>query len=80
MLCIHAHTQPFDDDKMIPVFGFGDKKTGDKSVFSFYPDNRACHGFQEVLQRYNELTPQIEMAGPTSFAPVIRFRSLSHLI
>jgi len=63
----------FDDDKLIPAYGFGDKTTQDKTVFSFStnPDGM-CRGFQEVLQRYNEITPQVKMAGPTSFAPLIR--------
>jgi hypothetical protein len=62
---------PFDDDNLIPVFGFGDLSTADKKVFPFFPD-RPCNGFQEVLQRYNEITPSVVLAGPTSFAPLIR--------
>jgi hypothetical protein len=27
----------FDDDGLIPAFGFGDKQTQDKSVFPFFP-------------------------------------------
>mmetsp|Transcript_45211 Transcript_45211/g.90688 ORF Transcript_45211/g.90688 Transcript_45211/m.90688 type:complete len:273 (+) Transcript_45211:83-901(+) len=64
--------EAFDDDKMIPSFGFGDSYTKDKSVFPFYPDQRPCHTFQEVLQRYNEITPGITLAGPTNFGPLIR--------
>jgi len=63
--------EPFDDDKLIPVFGFGDVTTQDKKVFPFYPD-KVSFGFQEVLQRYNEITPSIQLSGPTSFAPLIR--------
>ncbi len=29
--------QVFDDDGLIPVFGFGDKQTQDKAVFPFFP-------------------------------------------
>lgn len=61
----------FDDDKLIPVYGFGDVTTQEKSVFPFFPD-RYCHTFQEVLQRYNEITPSVQLSGPTSFAPIIR--------
>jgi E3 ubiquitin-protein ligase RGLG len=60
----------FDDDNLIPAFGFGDVTTSDKSVFPFLPD-RPCHGFEEVLQRYEEITPRIALSGPTSFAPAI---------
>jgi len=62
--------EPFDDDKLIPVYGFGDLTTTDKKVFPFFPD-RPCNGFEEVLQRYNEITPNINLSGPTSFAPLI---------
>jgi len=61
----------FDDDRLIPTFGFGDNHTSDKNCFSFYPDNRPCFGFQEVLSRYSDITPCICLAGPTNFAPVI---------
>jgi len=61
----------FDDDKMIPCFGFGDVTTTDKKVFPF-TQNRSCHGLKEVLDRYNEITPVTIMSGPTSFAPIIR--------
>ncbi|GAB2218612.1 hypothetical protein Droror1_Dr00001838 [Drosera rotundifolia] len=62
---------PFDDDGLIPCFGFGDATTHDSDVFSFYPDLRPCRGFEEALDRYREITPLIKLSGPTSFAPVI---------
>jgi E3 ubiquitin-protein ligase RGLG len=61
---------PFDDDNMIPVFGFGDMTTTDRSVFPFFAD-RACRGFQEVLARYADLTPRVVLSGPTNYAPAI---------
>ncbi|KAI3989266.1 hypothetical protein MKX01_004815 [Papaver californicum] len=61
----------FDEDNLIPCFGFGDASTHDKDVFSFYPDQRPCNGFEEALMRYKELAPQLRLAGPTSFAPII---------
>ncbi|XP_057791677.1 E3 ubiquitin-protein ligase RGLG2-like isoform X2 [Salvia miltiorrhiza] len=61
----------FDDDNLIPCFGFGDASTHDQDVFSFYPDGRHCNGFEEVLHRYRELVPNLKLAGPTSFAPII---------
>lgn len=62
----------FDDDKLIPAYGFGDNFCTDKVAFPFYPNKRPCHGFEEVLQRYGEIAPGIVLAGPTSFAPIIR--------
>lgn len=61
----------FDEDNLIPCFGFGDASTHDQDVFSFYPDERPCNGFPEALARYREIVPQLRLAGPTSFAPVI---------
>ncbi|CAA6659564.1 unnamed protein product [Spirodela intermedia] len=61
----------FDEDNYIPCFGFGDASTHDQDVFSFYPDDRPCNGFEEALSRYREIAPQLRLAGPTSFAPII---------
>lgn len=91
----------FDEDNLIPCFGFGDGKhktqlscnmywfwfpchktlmfsmilayafppevtTHDKDVFSFYPDNRLCNGFEEALTRYREIVPHIHLSGGAS--------------
>ncbi|CAF2347310.1 unnamed protein product [Brassica napus] len=61
----------FDEDNLIPCYGFGDASTHDQDVFSFNPDDRFCNGFEEVLGRYKEIVPQLKLAGPTSFAPII---------
>ncbi|GJU64617.1 E3 ubiquitin protein ligase RGLG2-like protein [Tanacetum coccineum] len=45
--------------------------THDQHVFSFYPEDRSCNGFEDVMGRYREIVPQLTLAGPTSFAPVI---------
>jgi hypothetical protein len=50
---------------------FGDITTQDKKVFPFFPD-RPCNGIAEALNRYSEITPSIQLSGPTSFAPLIR--------
>ena len=63
--------EPFDDDKLIPAYGFGDASTSDKAVFSFFPNEQPCVGVMQVLQRYGEITPQVQLSGPTSFEPVI---------
>ncbi|XP_014500419.1 E3 ubiquitin-protein ligase RGLG2 isoform X2 [Vigna radiata var. radiata] len=61
----------FDEDNLIPCFGFGDASTHDQDIFSFYPDERSCIGFEEVLSRYREIVPHLRLAGPTSFEPII---------
>ncbi|KAL9254879.1 E3 ubiquitin-protein ligase RGLG2-like protein [Drosera capensis] len=61
----------FDEDNLIPCYGFGDASTHDQEVFSFYDDERPCEGFQDALRRYKEIVPQLRLAGPTSFAPII---------
>jgi hypothetical protein len=48
--------EAFDDDHLIPAFGFGDTFTTDKSCFAFYPD-RPCNGLSEVLERYLQIAP-----------------------
>uniref|UniRef100_A0ACD5ZZM6 Uncharacterized protein n=1 Tax=Avena sativa TaxID=4498 RepID=A0ACD5ZZM6_AVESA len=62
---------PFDEDNLIPCFGFGDATTHDYSVFSFHPDNSPCHGFEEVLACYRNVVPHLRLSGPTSFAPIV---------
>ncbi|MED6184467.1 E3 ubiquitin-protein ligase rglg3, variant 2 [Stylosanthes scabra] len=61
----------FDEDNLIPCFGFGDASTHDQNVFSFYADGRYCNGFEEALERYRQIVPHLKLSGPTSFAPVI---------
>jgi len=73
VLMIMARTlEPFDDDHLIPAFGFGDKSTQDRDCFPFFPDGRACFGIQEVQNRYTQLAQTVELSGPTNFGPVIR--------
>ena len=54
----------------IPAYGFGDIETMGRSVFPLKRSGE-CRGFAEVLQVYKAITPDIELAGPTNFAPII---------
>jgi len=63
--------EAFDDDKIIPAYGFGDQRTKDKSVFAIGGDAPAV-GFAEVLRRYEQTIPTVALGGPTSFAPIVR--------
>ncbi|PON79913.1 von Willebrand factor, type A [Trema orientale] len=62
---------PFDEDNLIPCFGFGDATTHDQEVFSFHNDHTPCHGFEEVLSCYRRIVPNLRLSGPTSYAPVV---------
>ncbi|GLT98931.1 hypothetical protein SLE2022_164050 [Rubroshorea leprosula] len=62
---------PFNDDNLIPCFGFGDSTTHDQKVFSFHNDHSPCHGFEEVLACYKDVVPNLRLSGPTSYGPVI---------
>eukprot|EP00731_Ephydatia_muelleri_P016859 Em0009g1283a len=61
----------FDEDHLIPAFGFGDIKTKDKSVFPLKPDG-PCLGFEQVLKYYTSVAKEIQLSGPTNFAPLIK--------
>jgi len=61
----------FDDDHMIPAYGFGDAQTGSKGVFSFQENDLPCKGLTGVEQRYREIATAVTLSGPTSFAPLI---------
>ena len=64
--------EDFDDDHLIPGYGFGDVTTGATSVFSLHPGNQPSRGLQSLVQRYRELVPYVQLSGPTSLAPLIR--------
>ncbi|ESU45162.1 Phospholipid-binding Copine Family Protein [Giardia duodenalis] len=65
----------FDDDDIYPVYRFGCINTKNKSVLPLlYPEQDDPHfqGFDAVKEAYEHIAPQIEMSGPTTFAPMIR--------
>jgi len=62
----------FDDDNLIPAYGFGDQRTQNKGVFSFQDNDKPCEGLEGVLERYNAIAPSVDLSGPTSFAALIR--------
>lgn len=62
----------FDDDNLIPAYGFGDETTRDRSVFPLHEGNSFCRGFEEVLARYVTAAATVKLAGPTSFAPLVQ--------
>lgn len=72
VICILGETlEPFDEDGIIPAFGFGDASTQGRAVFPFRSEGY-CRGFHDVLDAYNQITPNIRFSGPTNFAPLIQ--------
>ena len=63
--------EAFDDDRYIPTYGFGDSRTANKSVFCFKDNEQPCHGVMDTLATYNQITPMVQMSGPTNFAPLV---------
>lgn len=63
--------EPFDDDNLIPAFGFGDIGTRDHGIFSMRNSGEPCEGFQQLLEQYALVTPSVALSGPTNFAPLI---------
>lgn len=41
----------YDEDDLIPAYGFGDVTTHDQAVFCFNEGGRPCNGLSECLSR-----------------------------
>jgi len=63
--------EDFDDDNIIPSFGFGDKNTKDRAVFPLGGHDGRCAGFDDVLTKYDATAKNVSLSGPTSFVPLI---------
>ena len=64
-------SEDLDDDSSIPCYGFGDTRTGRRSVFSFFRDNETANSLESLVARYKEIARVVDMSGPTTFAPLI---------
>lgn len=69
ILC--ATLRAFDDDELIPCYGFGDVSARDHSLFSFGLGDQPVHTLENVLARYKQIVGRVRMSGPTTFAPAI---------
>ena len=71
----------FDDDCLIPAFGFGDKETSHNSVFCLNSGNKCgeefaveaepCEGFDTVLSKYAARVQDRQLWGKTTVSQVI---------
>lgn len=62
---------PFDDDQLIPTYGFGDVRSKDHSLVSFDPACQPVRTLDNVLRAYDAAVGSVQLSGPTSFAPAI---------
>jgi E3 ubiquitin-protein ligase RGLG len=65
----------FDADGFVPMFGFGDCISTDKSVFPLFDPKtnpKGDQGYEALVSAYRARIPKITLAGPTSFGPAIR--------
>ena len=62
---------PYDDDGLIPVYGFGDKNIKGRGLFYLSKDKQPFKGMPAAIERYKQVAPTIKLAGPTSFVPLI---------
>ena len=66
----------YDDDKRIPVYGFGAKHetTGKKGVSHCFPLTKSIFAkeISGVMEFYETTVPKLEFMGPTYFSPIIK--------
>ena len=43
--------------------------TRDQYVFSFYPENKSCDGFENAVKRYREIVPHLKLSGICVYTP-----------
>nr|CAD7201809.1 unnamed protein product [Timema douglasi] len=68
--------QDYDSDKLFPVLGFGarlppDGRVSHEFFVNMRTDTPYCSGIPGVLEAYKSCIRQIQLFGPTNFAPVI---------
>ena len=58
---------------MFPLYGYGGKINGAVShCFPLNPQQESVHGIPNVVATYEHAIRNIQLWGPTNFAPVIR--------
>uniref|UniRef100_A0A0N5A400 C2 domain-containing protein n=1 Tax=Parastrongyloides trichosuri TaxID=131310 RepID=A0A0N5A400_PARTI len=70
--------QHYNRSKIFNGYGFGARLPGDNKVHYNFPlnletNNPRCYGIEGLLEAYMIAQSQVELSGPTNFAPTIRF-------
>ncbi|XP_075223664.1 copine-8-like isoform X2 [Lycorma delicatula] len=68
--------QDYDSDKLFPVLGFGarlppDGRVSHEFFVNMDPNSPYCNGVPGVLDAYRKCIRQVQLYGPTNFAPII---------
>ncbi|XP_068774606.1 copine-5 [Struthio camelus] len=68
--------QDYDSNKMFPALGFGAKIPPDGRVSHEFPlngdaANPSCNGIEGILEAYHKSLKNVQLYGPTNFAPVV---------
>ncbi|KAK3932056.1 Copine-8 [Frankliniella fusca] len=68
--------QDYDSDKLFPVLGFGARipphgQVSHEFFVNMHPSYPYCEGISGVIEAYKKCIRQIQLFGPTNFAPVI---------
>lgn len=68
--------QDYDSDKLFPVLGFGARipphgQVSHEFFVNMHPSYPYCEGVSGVIEAYKKCIRQIQLFGPTNFAPVV---------
>jgi hypothetical protein len=69
---------PYDSDQLFPVLGFGANFGGGVQhcfPLTFAPNAPCVQGLEGIVGAYKNALVQVQLSGPTLFAPVIRYTS-----
>ncbi|KAK6635208.1 hypothetical protein RUM44_000459 [Polyplax serrata] len=76
IISVGSIIQDYDTDKQFPVLGFGarlppDGRVSHEFFVNMHPSNPYCIGINGVLEAYRNCIHQVQLYGPTNFAPII---------